>query len=116
MPPATPSRSRTATDVTSCCRAGWRSWRPGRAQRQVDDIRRALETKTVRDLEHANELKAAIDGLDAVSLPVKTAGKSGKLFGSVTAADIVAAIKKAGGPNLDKRTVAPAEGAYQVGR
>jgi large subunit ribosomal protein L9 len=75
------------------------------AQRQADDIRRAQDTKVVRDLEHANELKAAIDGLGAVSLPVKTAGDSGKLFGSVTAADIVAAIKKAGGPNLDKRTV-----------
>ena len=35
----------------------------------------------------------------------KAAGDSGKLFGSVTAADVVAAIKKAGGPNLDKRTV-----------
>src|SRR6478736_2514056 len=38
-------------------------------------------------------------------LPVKSAGDSGKLFGSVTGADVVAAIKKAGGPNLDKRTV-----------
>ena len=75
------------------------------AQRQADDIRRAIETKSVRDLSHANELKTAIDGLGAVSLAVKTAGHSGKLFGSVTAADIVAAIKKAGGPNLDKRTV-----------
>ncbi|HEX9834714.1 MAG TPA: 50S ribosomal L9 C-terminal domain-containing protein, partial [Mycobacterium sp.] len=33
------------------------------------------------------------------------AGDSGKLFGSVTNSDVVAAIKKAGGPNLDKRTV-----------
>ena len=75
------------------------------AQRQAEDIRRARETKQVRDLEHANELKTAIEALGAVALPVKTAGDSGKLFGSVTAADIVAAIKKAGGPNLDKRTV-----------
>ncbi len=73
------------------------------AQRQADDIRRAQESKVVRDLEHANEIKAAISGL-AVSLPVKT-HDSGKLFGSVTAGDIVAAIKKAGGPNLDKRTM-----------
>ena len=36
---------------------------------------------------------------------MKTAATRGKLFGSVTAADVVAAIKKAGGPNLDKRTV-----------
>jgi large subunit ribosomal protein L9 len=35
---------------------------------------------------------------------VRTAG-AGKLFGSVSPADVAAAIKKAGGPNLDKRTV-----------
>ncbi|MCV7199063.1 50S ribosomal protein L9 [Mycobacterium angelicum] len=75
------------------------------AQKQADEIRRARETKTVRDREHASELKAAINALGAVSLSVKTAGDSGKLFGSVTAGDIVAAIKKAGGPNLDKRIV-----------
>ncbi|ORA12737.1 50S ribosomal protein L9 [Mycobacterium arosiense] len=75
------------------------------AQKQADDIRRARETKAVRDLGHANELKAAIEALGPVELPVKTAADSGKLFGSVTANDVVAAIKKAGGPNLDKRTV-----------
>jgi large subunit ribosomal protein L9 len=75
------------------------------AQKQVDDIRRAQESKQVRDLEHANEIKTAIESLGAVALPVKTAGDSGKLFGSVTAGDIVGAIKKAGGPNLDKRIV-----------
>ncbi|GAB7146465.1 50S ribosomal protein L9 [Mycobacterium riyadhense] len=75
------------------------------AQKQADEIRRARETKMVRDLEHANEIKTAIAALGPVSLPVKTAGDSGKLFGSVTAGDVVAAIKKAGGPNLDKRIV-----------
>ena len=75
------------------------------AQKQADEIRRARETKTVRDLEHANEIKAEIEALGPVSLPVKTAADSGKLFGSVTAGDVVAAIKKAGGPNLDKRIV-----------
>ena len=59
----------------------------------------------MRDLGHANEIKAAIEALGPVSLPVKTAADSGKLFGSVTASDVVAAIKKAGGPNLDKRIV-----------
>ena len=75
------------------------------AQKQADDIRRAQEVKTVRDREHADEIKAAITGLGPITLPVKTAGDSGKLFGSVTVGDIVAAIKKAGGPSLDKRTV-----------
>jgi len=75
------------------------------AQKQADEIRRSRDTKMVRDLEHATELKTAIEGLGAVPLPVKTAADSGKLFGSVTASDVVAAIKKAGGPNLDKRIV-----------
>lgn len=75
------------------------------AQKQADEIRRSRETKAVRDLEHATELKTAIEALGAVSLPVRTAADSGKLFGSVSTGDVVAAIKKAGGPNLDKRTV-----------
>ncbi len=75
------------------------------AERQSEEIRRAQEIKSVKGLEHANELKTAIEGLGPVDLTVKAAGDSGKLFGSVTPADVVAAIKKAGGPNLDKRTV-----------
>lgn len=75
------------------------------AERQADAIRRARETKTIRGIEHANELKAALEALGSVDLPARTASDSGKLFGSVTAADVVGAIKKAGGPNLDKRTV-----------
>ncbi len=75
------------------------------AERQAEEIRRAREAKSVKGLEHANELKTALEGLGDVELPVKAAADTGKLFGSVTAADVVAAIKKAGGPNLDKRTV-----------
>ena len=75
------------------------------AQKQADEIRRARDSKAVRDLEHANEIKTVIEALGPVSLPVKAAGDSGKLFGSVTAGDVVAAIKKAGGPNLDRRIV-----------
>lgn len=75
------------------------------AQKHADEIRRAREAKRVHDREHADELKAAIVALGAVSLPMKAAGDTGKLFGSVTANDVVVAIKKAGGPNLDKRSV-----------
>jgi large subunit ribosomal protein L9 len=75
------------------------------AERQAEEIRRAQEIKSVKGLEHANELKTAIEGLGPVELPVKAAPDTGKLFGSVTAVDVVAAIKKSGGPNLDKRTV-----------
>ncbi len=90
------------------------------AERQADEIRRAREIKEVRGVEHANELKTALEGLGTVNLPVKAAADSGKLFGSVTPNSVVAAIKKAGGPNLDKRTVElpkahiKATGTYQI--
>ncbi|WP_068272274.1 50S ribosomal protein L9 [Aldersonia kunmingensis] len=75
------------------------------AEKQVEGIRRSQDARRVRDLDHANELKQAINGLASVSLTVKTAGDSGKLFGSVTAADVAAAIKAAGGPVVDKRSI-----------
>jgi large subunit ribosomal protein L9 len=75
------------------------------AQKQVEDIRRARESKRVRGLDHANEIKTAIETLGPVALPVKTAADSGKLFGSVTSGDVVIAIKTAGGPNLERRIV-----------
>ncbi|KQR99614.1 50S ribosomal protein L9 [Williamsia sp. MIQD14] len=74
------------------------------AQKQVDGIRRSQEARAVRGLEHANELKQAIEGLDAVTLTVKT-HDSGKLFGSVTVSDVADAIRSAGGPAVDKRSV-----------
>lgn len=74
------------------------------AEKQVEGIRRAQEAREVRGLEHANELKQALEGLADVSLDVKT-HDSGKLFGSVTAADVAGAIKTAGGPTVDKRSV-----------
>lgn len=75
------------------------------AERQAEEIRRAREQKAIQGREHAVELKTAIENLDSVQVAVKAAPDSGKLFGSVTTADVVAAIKNAGGPNLDKRTV-----------
>ena len=74
------------------------------AEKQVEGIRRAQEARRVRDLAHAKELKAAIEGLSSISLKVKTGG-SGKLFGSVSQADVAAALKAAGGPIVDKRSV-----------
>ena len=86
------------------------------AERQAEDIRRAREIKTVRGLDHAKELQTALEALGAVSLKGRTAGDSGKLFGSVTPADVVAAIKKAGGPESGQADRPTAQGAHQVGR
>lgn len=74
------------------------------ALKQVETIRRSQEARAVRGLEHAQELKAAIEALDAITLTVRTSA-SGKLFGSVTTADVAAAIKSAGGPLVDKRSI-----------
>jgi large subunit ribosomal protein L9 len=83
------------------------------AEKQVATIRRAREARTVRDLAHANEIKQALQSL-AVTLPAR-AGEGGKLFGSVTSADVAAAIAKAGGPKLDKRAVVIAHPIKSVG-
>jgi large subunit ribosomal protein L9 len=66
-------------------------------------IKRARSTREIRDLSHANEVKAQVESLK-VNLSVR-AGDGGRLFGSVTAAEVVDAVKAAGGPMLDRRRV-----------
>ncbi|GAA1267538.1 50S ribosomal protein L9 [Saccharothrix xinjiangensis] len=75
------------------------------AAKQVEVIRRAQDTRRVRDLDHAKELKASLEGLGSVTLKAKAASGSKKLFGSVTSSDVVSAVRAAGGPALDKRAV-----------
>jgi large subunit ribosomal protein L9 len=75
-------------------------WTRG-AEKQIVVIKRARSAREIRDLGHANEVKGQLDAL-AVKLPVR-AGTGGRLYGSVTPAEVVAAVKGAGGPELDKR-------------
>lgn len=79
------------------------------AEKQIEGIRRAQEAREIRDLDHAREVKAKLDSLDNVSVAVK-ASESGKLFGSVTNADIADAVRKASGQAVDKRAVELAPG------
>src|SRR5699024_3579992 len=74
------------------------------AEKQMEGIKRAQEARAIRDLDHAREVRTQLEQLEKVIVEVKTSDK-GKLFGSVTADDIVAAVKKAGGPKLDKRII-----------
>ncbi len=78
------------------------SWSKG-AEKQVSQIKRARDAREIRGLDHAREIKAELEKL-AVTLPAR-AGEGGKLFGSITAADVVSAVKSAGGPLLDKKRV-----------
>ena len=88
------------------------------AEKQVTTIRRAQDARRVRDLDHAKEIKAVLEDLN-VTLKAKAAPGSGKLFGSVTTADVVSAVRAAGGLTLDKRSVElpghiKAVGSHQV--
>ena len=73
------------------------------SEKQIAVIRRAREVREVRDLGTARDLAAQLGAL-TVTLPAR-AGDGGRLFGSVTTADVVDAVTRAGGPKLDKRRV-----------
>jgi large subunit ribosomal protein L9 len=77
-------------------------WTRG-AEKQIVTIKRAREVRDVRDLGHAQEIKGQLEKL-TVKVPAR-AGEGGRLFGSVTVADVVAAVKAAGGPDIDKRRI-----------
>src|SRR6185369_2265817 len=77
-------------------------WTRG-AEKQIALIKRARSTREIRDLGHANEVKGQLEAL-SVKLAVR-AGEGGRLYGSVTPAEVVEAVRRAGGPSLDKRRV-----------
>jgi large subunit ribosomal protein L9 len=77
-------------------------WSKG-AEKQIVQIKRSRDSREIRDLGHAREIKAAIEAL-SVSLDAR-AGKDGRLFGSITAGDIANAVRDAGGPALDRKRI-----------
>ena len=91
-------------------------WTRG-GEKTVESIKTARSSRAVRDLGHAEEVKAKIEG-QTVNVSVK-AGETGRLFGAVTVAEIAAAISEATGESVDKRTIAVDHavrtlGAHQV--
>lgn len=77
-------------------------WTKG-GEKQIEGIKRSRDVREIRGLDHANEVREQLEAL-WIELPVR-AGETGRLFGAVTAADVANAIKKAGGPTVDKRSV-----------
>ncbi|MGA9747917.1 MAG: 50S ribosomal protein L9 [Nocardioides sp.] len=76
-------------------------WTKG-GERTIDSIKAARSTREVRDLDHAQQVKATLE--DTVfQLPVR-AGEGGRLFGAVTVGDIASAITSAGA-EVDKRKI-----------
>lgn len=81
--------------------------------KQIEGIKRARDAKQVRDNNHAIELREQIEAL-TVSVPARADG-TGKLYGAVTPNTIAQAIKKAGGPAVDKRSVSVAKPVKSTG-
>ncbi len=91
-------------------------WTRG-AEKQIELIKRARSAREIRGLDDAKHVAAQLARLN-VRLETK-AGGTGRLFGSVSAADIAAAVRAAGGPELDRRRIevrSPIKtvGAHQV--
>ena len=92
-------------------------WTRG-GEKQIEGIKRSRDAREIRGADHAQDVRTELEAL-AVELPVR-AGDTGKLFGAVTATDVIGAIKKAGGPSIDKRAVQISKpiktlGAHTVG-
>ena len=77
-------------------------WTKG-GEKQVSAIRRARTARELATREDAQRVAATLQA-KPVTLTAK-AGKSGRLFGAVTPADVALAVSAAGGPALDKRKV-----------
>jgi large subunit ribosomal protein L9 len=89
------------------------AWTKG-GEKQIEGIKRSRDAREIRSLDHAQEIRTQLEGL-TVELDVR-AGESGKLFGAVTPADVASAIKKSGGPSVDKRSIEIAKPIKTVGK
>ena len=77
-------------------------WTRG-GEKQIEGIKRSRDAREIRGIDHAQQVRSQIEELQ-VELPVR-AGDTGRLFGAITASDVVGAIRKAGGPAVDKRAI-----------
>ena len=89
------------------------AWSLG-GEKQIEGIRRARSAREIRDLDHAKEIKAALEKAEIV---VKSmVGATGVLFGAVTDKDIVAGIKAAAGLDIDRHHIKVAGHIKKIGK
>jgi large subunit ribosomal protein L9 len=81
--------------------------------RQAEAMRRNRSARDLRDREAAQELAQRLTGR-TVSVPAR-AGEGGKLFGSITAADIAAAVQAQLGVEIDRRRLGLEEPLKELG-
>lgn len=78
------------------------AWTRG-GQKQVDQISKARTARAAASLEEAQAIKARLEA-QPVTITVRT-GQAGRLFGSVSTADVADAVSAAGLGSIDRRTV-----------
>ena len=77
-------------------------WTRG-AEKTIESIKTARTSRALRDQDHAAEVKAKLEA-SPVNVAVR-AGSGGRLFGSVTVAEIADALAATSGEPVDKRTI-----------
>ena len=82
-------------------------------EKQIEGIKRSRDAREVRGVAHAQEIRAQLEGL-TVRIPARVSDQ-GHLFGAVTPNDVAVAVKKAGGPTIDKRSVSFGKPVKAVG-
>jgi len=87
-------------------------WSRG-SEQQIGMIKRGRAAREIRSLDDAREAAGRLSGLK-VRLQTR-AGQGGRLFGSVSTADIAAAVRTAGGPELDRRKIEVANPIKTIG-
>ena len=78
------------------------AWTKG-GQKEVDAIQRARKAHEIHTFEQARQVADQLKHTDAHI--VARVGEAGRLFGSITPADVVKAVEEAGGPRIDRRRV-----------
>ena len=83
------------------------------AERQAESMRRVRTIRDAKDREAATEVATKL--VPTTITIVARAGEGGKLFGSVTAADVVAAVSDQAGIDIDRRLLALDEPIKELG-
>ena len=77
-------------------------WTKG-AQRQIDQMAEARRKRAIASLDQAQAARAWL--VENVITVAAAAGANGRLYGAITTAELVEAVKSAGGPALDRRKI-----------
>jgi large subunit ribosomal protein L9 len=89
------------------------AWSKG-GETQIEGLRRARSAREIRDNEHANQIKNALEGGE-ITLKAR-AGSEGQLFGSVTTKEIALAIKAKTGVDIDRHKISTKGQIKKVGK